>query len=259
MAGTRPVVEMRFADFALCAVDELINQAAKARYMLGGQVKVPMVIREPMGMWRSSAAQHSQSLESWYTHIPGLVVVVPSTPADNRGLLKTAIRSDDPVVYLEHKNIWGYEGDVPEDETLIPFGRGRLEKEGDDITIVSWSAQMHIAANAATLLQVEGISAELIDLRTLWPWDRQMVFDSVGKTGRLLITHESVSVGGFGAEIAATVAEQLFSVLKSPITRCAAPRVPISYAPPLEAKIRVSSEQIVKAARKSVAVSAGFK
>ena len=259
MAGTRPVVEMRFADFALCAVDELINQAAKARYMLGGQVKVPMVIREPMGMWRSSAAQHSQSLESWYTHIPGLVVAVPSTPADNRGLLKTAIRSDDPVVYLEHKNIWGYEGDVPEDETLIPFGEGRLEKEGDDITIVSWSAQMHIAANAATLLQAEGFSAELIDLRTLWPWDRQMVFDSVGKTGRLLITHESVSVGGFGAEIAATVAEQLFSVLKSPITRCAAPRVPISYAPPLEAKIRVSSEQIVEAAKKSVAVSAGFK
>ena len=259
MAGTRPVVEMRFADFALCAVDELINQAAKARYMLGGQVKVPMVIREPMGMWRSSAAQHSQSLESWYTHIPGLVVAVPSTPADNRGLLKTAIRSDDPVVYLEHKNIWGYEGDVPEDETLIPFGKGRREKEGDDITIVSWSAQMHIAANAATLLQAEGISAELIDLRTLWPWDRQMVFDSVGKTGRLLITHESVSVGGFGAEIAATVAEQLFSVLKSPITRCAAPRVPISYAPPLEAKIRVSSEQIVEAAKKSVAVSAGFK
>ena len=259
MAGTRPVVEMRFADFALCAVDELINQAAKARYMLGGQVKVPMVIREPMGMWRSSAAQHSQSLESWYTHIPGLVVAVPSTPADNRGLLKTAIRSDDPVVYLEHKNIWGYEGDVPGDEILIPFGKGRLEKEGDDITIVSWSAQMHIAANAANLLQAEGISAELIDLRTLWPWDRQMVFDSVEKTGRLLITHESVSVGGFGAEIAATVAEQLFSVLKSPITRCAAPRVPISYAPPLEAKIRVSSEQIVEAAKKSVAVSAGFK
>ncbi|MEC8752354.1 MAG: transketolase C-terminal domain-containing protein, partial [Pseudomonadota bacterium] len=156
-------------------------------------------------------------------------------------------------------NIWGYEGDVPEDETLIPFGKGRLEKEGDDITIVSWSAQMHIAANAATLLQAEGISAELIDLRTLWPWDRQMVFDSVEKTGRLLITHESVSVGGFGAEIAATVADQLFSVLKSPITRCAAPRVPISYAPPLEAKIRVSSEQIVEAARKSVAVSTGFK
>ena len=182
MAGTRPVVEMRFADFALCAVDELINQAAKARYMLGGQVKVPMVIREPMGMWRSSAAQHSQSLESWYAHIPGLVVVVPSTPADNRGLLKTAIRSDDPVVYFEHKNIWGFEGEVAEDETLIPFGKGRLEREGDDITIVSWSAQMHVAGKAAALLQAQNISAELIDLRTLWPWDRQMVFDSVEKT-----------------------------------------------------------------------------
>ena len=259
MAGTRPVVEMRFADFALCAVDELINQAAKARYMLGGQVKVPMVIREPMGMWRSSAAQHSQSLESWYAHIPGLVVAVPSTPADNRGLFKTAIRSDDPVVYFEHKNIWGYEGDVPEDEVLIPFGKGRLERKGDDLTIVSWSAQMHIAANAATFLQAEGISAELIDLRTLWPWDKQMVFDSVEKTGRLLITHESVSVGGFGAEIAATVSEQLFSILKAPITRCAAPRVPISYAPPLEDKIRVSSEQIVEAARKLVEASAGKK
>ena len=256
MAGTRPVVEMRFADFALCAVDELINQAAKARYMLGGQVKVPMVIREPMGMWRSSAAQHSQSLESWYAHIPGLVVAVPSTPADNRGLFKTAIRSDDPVVYFEHKNIWGYEGDVPEDEVLIPFGKGRLEKKGNDLTIVSWSAQMHVAANAATLLQAEGISVELIDLRTLWPWDRQMVFDSVRKTGRLLITHESVSVGGFGAEIAATVSEQLFSVLKAPITRCAAPRVPISYAPPLEDKIRVSSEQIVEVAKKLVEASA---
>ena len=255
MAGTRPVVEMRFADFALCAVDELINQAAKARYMLGGQVKVPMVIREPMGMWRSSAAQHSQSLESWYAHIPGLVVVVPSTPADNRGLLKTAIRSDDPVVYFEHKNIWGFEGEVAEDETLIPFGKGRLEREGDDITIVSWSAQMHVAGKAAALLQAQNISVELIDLRTLWPWDRQMVFDSVEKTGRLLITHESVSVGGFGAEIAAMVSERLFSVLKAPVIRCAAPRVPISYAPPLEDKVRVSPKQIVEAAEKLVNTS----
>ena len=218
-------------------------------------MKVPMVIREPMGMWRSSAAQHSQSLESWYAHIPGLVVVVPSTPADNRGLLKTAIRSDDPVVYFEHKNIWGFEGEVAEDETLIPFGKGRLEREGDDITIVSWSAQMHVAGKAAALLQAQNISVELIDLRTLWPWDRQMVFDSVEKTGRLLITHESVSVGGFGAEIAATVSERLFSVLKAPVIRCAAPRVPISYAPPLEDKVRVSSKQIVEAAEKLVNTS----
>ena len=246
MAGTRPVVEMRFADFALCAIDELVNQAAKARYMLGGQTKVPMVIREPMGMWRSSAAQHSQSLESWYTHIPGLVVVVPSTPADNKGLLKSAIRSDDPVVYFEHKNIWGLEGEVPDEEILIPFGKARLEREGADITIVSWSAQMHVVSEAATVLQERGISAEIIDLRTLWPWDRETVFSSVEKTGRLLITHESVSVSGFGAEVAATVSEHMFQALKHPVRRCGAPRVPISYAPPLEDLIRVNEAQIIK-------------
>jgi acetoin:2,6-dichlorophenolindophenol oxidoreductase subunit beta len=246
MAGTRPVVEMRFADFALCAVDELINQAAKARYMLGGQTKVPMVIREPMGMWRSSAAQHSQSLESWYTHIPGLVVAVPATPADNKGLLKAAIRADDPVVYFEHKNIWGMEGDVPGGDVLIPFGKARIEREGTDITIVSWSAQLHTASGAAASLEEQGISAEVIDLRTLWPWDRDAVFASVEKTGRLLITHESVSVGGFGAEIAATVSENLFKALKGPVRRRAAPRIPISYAPPLEDRVRVSGAQIIE-------------
>ena len=248
MAGTRPVVEMRFADFALCAVDELVNQAAKARYMLGGQTNVPMVIREPMGIWRSSAAQHSQSLESWYTHIPGLVVVVPSTPADNKGLLKSAIRSDDPVVYLEHKNIWGIEGEVPDEDILLPFGKARIEREGADISIVSWSAQLHVASEAAENLQKKGISAEVIDLRTLWPWDKEAVFSSVEKTGRLLITHESVSVGGFGAEIAATVSEHMFKALKHPVRRCAAPRVPISYAPPLEDMIRVTANNIVDVA-----------
>ena len=248
MAGTRPVVEMRFADFALCAVDELVNQAAKARYMLGGQTNVPMVIREPMGIWRSSAAQHSQSLESWYTHIPGLVVVVPSTPADNKGLLKSAIRCDDPVVYLEHKNIWGVEGEVPDEDVLLPFGKARIEREGADISIVSWSAQLHVASEAAENLQKKGISAEVIDLRTLWPWDKEAVFSSVEKTGRLLITHESVAVGGFGAEIAATVSEYMFKALKHPVRRCAAPRVPISYAPPLEDMIRVTANNIVDVA-----------
>ena len=135
MTGTRPVVEMRFADFALCAVDELVNQAAKARFMFGGQTKVPLVVREPMGMWRSSAAQHSQSLEGWYTHIPGLVVACPATPADNSGLLKTAIRSDDPVVYFEHKNLWGLEGEVPDADTAIPFGIARIARAGSDLTV----------------------------------------------------------------------------------------------------------------------------
>jgi acetoin:2,6-dichlorophenolindophenol oxidoreductase subunit beta len=254
MAGTRPVVEMRFADFALCAVDELINQAAKARYMLGGQTKVPMVIREPMGMWRSSAAQHSQSLESWYTHIPGLVVAVPSTPADNKGLLKAAIRADDPVVYFEHKNIWGMEGEVPDGDVVLPFGKARIEREGSDITIVSWSSQLHTASKAAASLESQGVSAEVIDLRTLWPWDRDAVFASVEKTGRLLITHESVSVGGFGAEIAATVSEHLFKALKGPVRRRAAPRIPISYAPPLEDVVRVSEAQIIETVTEMMAV-----
>ncbi|MDP6406571.1 MAG: alpha-ketoacid dehydrogenase subunit beta [Alphaproteobacteria bacterium] len=253
MAGTRPVAELRFADFALCAIDELVNQAAKARFMLGGQTKVPLVVREPMGMWRSSAAQHSQSLESWYTHIPGLVVVTPATPADNKGLLKTAIRCDDPVVYMEHKNLWGLEGEVPEGDVLIPFGQARIEREGTDLTIVSWSSCLHDAAAAAVTLEGEGISAEVIDLRTLWPWDKDAVLGSVEKTGRLLVAHESVAVGGFGAEVAATIGERLFKALKAPVRRLGAPRAPISYAPPLEDQVRVTPEKIATAAAKLVA------
>ncbi|MEQ8396477.1 alpha-ketoacid dehydrogenase subunit beta [Thalassobaculum sp.] len=249
MTGTRPVVEMRFADFALCAVDELINQAAKARYMFGGQTKVPLVVREPMGMWRSSAAQHSQSLEGWYTHIPGLVVVCPSTPADNKGLLKTAIRSDDPVVYFEHKNIWGLEGEVPDGDVTIPFGVARTAREGSDITIVSWSATVHAAVTAAETLAGEGIEAEVIDLRTLWPWDRDAVFASVEKTGRLIVAHEAVQVGGFGAEVAATVGEHCFKALKAPVRRLGSPRVPIAYAPPLEDMLRITPDKIADAAR----------
>lgn len=249
MTGTRPVVEMRFADFALCAVDELINQAAKARFMFGGQTKVPLVVREPMGMWRSSAAQHSQSLEGWYTHIPGLVVVCPSTPADNKGLLKTAIRSDDPVVYFEHKNMWGLEGEVPDGDVTIPFGVARTVREGRDVTIVSWSATVHAAAAAAETLAGDGIGAEVIDLRTLWPWDKAAVFASVARTGRLLVAHEAVQVGGFGAEVAATVAEHCFKDLKAPVKRLGSPRVPIAYAPPLENLLRVTPDKIAEAAR----------
>src|SRR5690606_14585004 len=215
MMGTRPVVEMRFSDFALCAVDELVNQAAKARYMFGGQTKVPLVVREPIGMWRSSAAQHSQSLEAWYAHIPGLVVVCRATPADNKGLLKSAIRCDDPVVYMEHKDLWALEDEVPEDpEHIVPFGHARIVREGSQVTIVSWSRQVHVAAAAADALAGEGIGVNVIDLRTLWPWDKQTVLESVGKTGRLLVVQEAVSVAGLGAEIAATVAERLHGRLK---------------------------------------------
>jgi pyruvate/2-oxoglutarate/acetoin dehydrogenase E1 component len=254
MMGTRPVVEMRFSDFALCAVDELVNQAAKARYMFGGQSKVPLVVREPIGMWRSSAAQHSQSLESWYTHIPGLVVVAPSTPADNKGLLKAAIRCDDPVVYMEHKNLWRLAGDVPDDaDHVVPLGEARVVQEGRDVTIVTWSAMVHVCADPATALAADKIDAEIIDLRTLWPWDRDRVAQSVRKTGRLLIVQEAVSVSGFGAEVAAWVAEHLFHDLTAPVARLGAPRVPVSYSPPLEDQVRVTAPDIVAAVQGMVA------
>jgi len=239
------VVEMRFADFALCAVDELVNQAAKARYMFGGQTTVPLVVREPMGMWRSSAAQHSQSLEAWYTHIPGLVVVTPATPADNKGLLKAAIRCDDPVVYMEHKNLWGLSGAVPDDaDFTVPLGQAAVVRTGTDLTVVSWSAMLHTCVAAATALAQQNIDVEVIDLRTLWPWDRDCVLASVEKTGRLLIVHEAVTVGGFGAEIATCVSEQLFGRLKGPVRRLGAPRAPIPYAPPLEQNLKITAEQI---------------
>ena len=249
LAGTRPVVEMRFADFALCAVDELVNQAAKARYMFGGQGGVPLVVREPMGMWRSSAAQHSQSLEAWYVHIPGLTVVAPATPGDNLRLLKAAIRSDDPVVYLEHKDLWGLEEELGEDEPPGELGRARTVCEGGDATVVSWSATVHKAHEAARALAEEGVSVEAIDLRTLWPWDREAVLASVRKTGRLVVAHEAVSVGGFGAEVAATVSETLFGTLKAPVKRLGAPRVPIPYAKPLEDMLRVGPDAIAAAVR----------
>jgi len=249
LAGTRPVVEMRFADFALCAVDELVNQAAKARYMFGGQGGVPLVVREPMGMWRSSAAQHSQSLEAWYVHIPGLTVVTPATPRDNLRLLKAAIRSSDPVVYMEHKDLWGLEEDLGDDEPPAALGRARIVREGGDATAVSWSATVHAACAAALELAKEGVSLEVIDLRTLWPWDRDTVLDSVRRTGRLVVAHEAVSVGGFGAEIAAVVSEALFGGLKAPVKRLGAPRVPIPYAKPLEDLLRVDAGAIAAAVR----------
>lgn len=249
MMGTRPVVEMRFSDFALCAMDELVNQAAKARYMFGGQARVPLVVREPTGMWRSSAAQHSQSLEAWYAHVPGLVVICPATPADNKGLLKSAIRCDDPVVYMEHKSLWGFEDEVSDDpDLLVPIGKARLVTEGGDITVVSWSNQVHIAERAARTLAGQGVAVDLIDLRTIWPWDKETVFRSVEKTGRLLVAHEAVAVGGFGAEIAATIAERYGADLKAPVRRLGAPRAPVGYAPPVEDALRVTEAAIVAAA-----------
>lgn len=253
MAGTRPVVEMRFSDFALCAIDELVNQAAKARYMFGGQCRVPLVVREPIGMWRSSAAQHSQSLEAWYVHIPGLVVLAPATPADNRALLKAAIRCDDPVVYLEHKNLWPLEGEVPEAEEVAEIGRARRLRFGNDLTLVSWSATVHAAAEAAETLADEGIDVDLLDLRSLWPWDKEAVLESAARTGRLIVAHEAVRVSGFGAEIAATVAEEL----GIPVARLGAPRIPVPYSPPLEAELQVTAAAIAAAARRLLARNVG--
>ncbi len=252
MTGTRPIVEMRFSDFALCAVDELVNQAAKARFMFGGQMRVPLVVREPIGIWRSSAAQHSQSLEAWYAHIPGLVVVAPSTPADNLGLLKSAIRCDDPVVYMEHKNLWALEGDVPDGEHMVALGEAEIARAGDAVTIVTWSAMRHACLRAAEALGDNGIDVEVIDLRTLWPWDRDTVFASVRRTGRLLVVHEAVAVAGFGAEIAASVAEALHHDLKAPVRRLGAPRIPIAYAPALEDCARVSDGAIIDTVQQMV-------
>ena len=248
MMGTRPVVEMRFSDFALCAVDELVNQAAKARFMFGGQTRVPLVVRQPIGMWRSSAAQHSQSLESWYTHIPGLVVITPSTPADNYSLLSAAIRSDDPVVYMEHKNIWHLTdvvgvGREAAGDPLEEIGKARVVIEGDDVTVVTWSAMVHEAVKAVDQFKAGGPAVEVIDLRTLWPWDVETVLASVRKTGRLLVVHEAVQVGGFGAEIAATMAEKAFADLKAPVKRLGAPRILIGYAPPLENEVKITAER----------------
>ena len=244
LTGLRPVVEMRVVDFALCAIDELVNQAAKNRFMFGGQGRVPLVARMPIGLWSASAAQHSQSLEAWFAHIPGLVVVTPATPADNYGLLKAALESGDPVVYMEHKELWGVEGEVaPGVETRL--GSARVVVEGTDLTIVTWSRSVHDCAAAAAQLAKDGISVELIDLRTLWPWDRERVLRSAAKTGRLLVVHEAVQVAGFGAEIAATVAEQLGVRVR----RLGAPRIPAGYAQPLENESRIDAAKIAAAAR----------
>ena len=247
LAGTRTVAEMRFSDFAMCAVSELVNQAAKARYMFGGQARVPLVARMPIGIRGGIAAQHSQSPEAWYAHVPGLVVVTPSTPADNRGLLKAAIRCDDPVVYMEHKSLWGLKGEVDEaDDAPIPLGVARTVREGSDVTIVTWAQMVHVCAAAAEALASQGVLAEVIDLRTLYPWDRDAVFASVRKTGRLFVVHEAVQVGGYGGEIAAEVGEHLFANLKGPVRRIGGPRIPIPFSVPLEKAYMIPAEAIVE-------------
>jgi pyruvate dehydrogenase E1 component beta subunit len=243
LVGCKPVVEMRVVDFALCAVDEVVNQAAKNRFMFGGQGRVPVVLRMPIGIWSAAAAQHSQSLEAWFAHMPGLTVVTPSTPADNYGLLRAALATSDPVVYMEHKELWGMQGEVTSGQT-VALGKARIARSGADLTLVSWSRQFHLCLEAAAQLESQGVHAEVIDLRTVWPWDKATVLASTRKTGHLLVVHEAVQVAGFGAEIAATVAEQT----DARVARLGAPRTPVGYAQVLEDEARVKVPQIVAAA-----------
>ena len=242
LAGVRPIVEMRVIDFALCAIDEIVNQAAKNRFMFGGQGRVPLVARMPIGIWSASAAQHSQSLEAWFAHIPGLVVATPATPQDNYGLLKSSMASGDPVIYMEHKELWGKEGDVDTTEA-VPLGKGRLLARGNDVTIVTWSRGVGICMQALEEKAFGGLKPDIIDLRTIWPWDRAMVMESAARTGRLLVMHEAVQVAGFGAEIAASAAEQTGCKVK----RLGSPRIPVGYAQVLENESRLSVAKLIAA------------
>jgi len=241
LAGLKPVVEMRVVDFALCAMDEIVNQAAKARYMFGGQGRVGLVARMPGGIWSGSAAQHSQSLEAWFAHIPGLVVVAPGTPQDNHGLLAASIACGDPVIYLEHKELWGMEGEVGSEK--VELGKAKLLRPGRDLTLVTWSRTVGAALEAAQAAEALGRSVEVLDLRTIWPWDRDAVLDSARRTGRLLVVHEAVRSAGFGAEIAAEVAETLGVRVK----RLGGPRIPVGYSRPLEEEARLSAARILEA------------
>ena len=252
VTGMRPVAELMYIDFTAVGMDQIVNQVAKIRYMVGGQLDVPLVIRTQGGAGRSSAAQHAQSLEAWFVHIPGLLVVMPSTPYDAKGLLKTAIRDDNPIMFIEHKLLYTEEGEIPEEEYTIPLGVADVKREGEDITILATSRMVLNALIAADTLAEEGISAEVIDPRTLMPLDKDSILDSVRKTNRLLIAHEAVGRAGFGAEIAALVVREAFDYLDAPIERVAAMPVPVPFAPVMENFVIPNADQIADAARKLV-------
>lgn len=249
LAGMRPVADMHFADFIGVSMDEVFNQMAKVYYMFGGQKSVPMVLRAPDGLSNQAAAQHSQSVEAWFAHIPGLKVVIPSNPADAKGLLKAAIRDDNPVIYFEHKSLFATKGEVPEGEHLVEIGKASIVREGTDLTIVSYSMTVLHAAMAADKLAADGISVELIDLRTISPWDKDTVLKSVSKTGRICIASEAVKQSGFSAEIAATVAEEGLEYLDAPVVRIGAPFCPVPFARSLEQAYRVTADTIYSAVK----------
>ena len=253
LTGTRPVVDMHFADFLTCAMDEVVNQAAKLRYMFGEQCSVPLVVRAPDGITKSAAAQHSQSLEAWFLHTPGLEVVIPSNPADAKGLLKAAIRSNDPTLFFEHKALFATKGEVPDGaDGVVPIGKARVAREGEDVAIIAYGIAVNRALEAAAELEREGVAAHVLDLRSIAPMDLEAIGTAVARTHRVVIVHEAVRVGGVGAEIAAWISQHCFDELDAPIVRLGAARVPMPFAPVLQEHVYPKAGEIAGAARRLV-------
>jgi pyruvate dehydrogenase E1 component beta subunit len=246
--GLRPVAEIMFADFLTVCMDQIVNQMAKTRYMFGGMYKLPVVIRAPGGGGLNAGPQHSQCLESWFAHVPGLKVVMPATPYDVKGLLKSAIRDDNPVIFLEHKALYGSKGEAPDEEYLVPIGKADVKRAGADVTVVAASRMVLQALDAAKTLSSEGIDVEVIDLRTISPLDKETIFRSVEKTAKLVVAHEAVKAFGIGAEIAAMVSEEMLDYLDAPVLRVGAPFVPVPFN--LENYYLPNSEDVVKAVKK---------
>ena len=248
-AGLRPVIEIMFIDFITLAMDQLVNHAAKLHYMSGGQLKIPLTVRVQCGISGAMGAHHSQSLESWLAHVPGLKVVMPANPADAKGLLKSAIRDDNPVVFIEHRGLYWSKGEVPAGEAIVPIGKAAVLRQGEQITIVALSSMVGPALAIAKELEGEGISAEIIDPRTVSPLDVETIANSVKKTGRAIVAHEAVEQGGIGAEIVARIQQEAFYYLDSPIARVAAPFAPVPAGPTLEKAFLPSKEKIIAAVR----------
>lgn len=247
--GCRPIAELMFVDFLTVGMDQLVNQAAKMRYMFGGKLSLPMVLRLPSGGGISAAAQHSQSLEKWVASIPGLKVVYPSNAEDAWGLMLSAVEDDNPVMYLEHKAIYAVPSEVPAEVKPIPIGKARIVREGTDVTIVTYGKQVLDAMEAAETLAADGIQVEVIDLRSLYPWDKEAVLASIEKTSKVVIVSEETKRGSYIAEIAAVIAEEAFYDLEAPIVRVGALDTPVPFSPELEAAMLPSTEDIVKAVR----------
>lgn len=250
MGGLRPVAELMTVNFALLAMDQIINHAAKIHYMFGGQVRVPLVLRMPQGAGRQLGAQHSQQLETYFVHCPGLIVLAPATPADARGLLKSAIRDDNPVIFLENQNLYGKKGDVPEGDHLVPIGKAQVARSGSDITLVGYSSSLFIALEAADLLEMDGISAEVIDLRSLLPLDLETILASVEKTHRVIIVSEGWHTANLACEVAMAIQEHRFDELDAPIQRVTARDVPMPYNKTLEQAALPHARDVVEAARR---------